>query len=356
MNIVYVYSDQPSKAARNLQRSKALVKAINHNSRHTASLISVREFIRSQPDAHSCCASADLIVIQGAFDTGMLPVMQRWRAAEKVLIADLDDSYHLLPENNMPPLEKEPGAVGGNGRASSPGILVQRWALQLVHAAIACSSRLADDCSPLTRVFYLPEYIELGDYEVVSACQHTGVVLGWRGSRVQAQGFLDSGLAQALQSVCATSPSVSILLGEPEPYAFQHLQIPAHQKHFFPLAQTTFAAPFWSQIDIGLAPACGPYDQRRGRMALLEYMCMRIPWLASESPAYYELRSYGRWVKNHAQDWQRAILQMVETIEDQRAFAAGSPYVYALSQGLDANIERVLAVYEEICSQVRVMA
>lgn len=345
MNIAYVYADHPSKTDENKLKYQALVQAIHDNSRHSACLMGISEATSDHPGARTLCAAADVIVIQGDFDLDLLRVMQRWRAGDKILIANMDDAYHLLPEAVLP---EHPDKPGNTGEDTPPGILRLRWGLQLVHAAVACSLRLADDCSPFTRAYYLPDFIDLSNFETHFPSPHDGIVLGWRGSRAQAQGFLDSGLSQALSNICHSFPHMRIALGEPQPYLFTRLAVPDHQKQFYPLNHPAQAAAFWSQVDIGLSPAWGVYGQQCGRLALLEYMVMRIPWVASETQATFEVQSYGRLVKNRAQDWQRAILQIAATIEEQRSFAAGSPYIYALSQGLESNIEKLLAVYEEI--------
>jgi hypothetical protein len=354
MHIAYVCADPPSIAARNKPTYQALVDAIHHNSRHSACLVTVNELTGDQPGVQSQCAAADVIVVQGDFNFNLLRRMQRWRADDKVLIANLDDVYHLLPTDGAPRSPVDPGDEARD--PSFPAPLLLGWGLQLAHAAIACSPRLADDCSRFTRAYYVPDFVDLSQFDTIVTQTHNGIVLGWRGSRAQAHAFLDSGLPEALREICRALPSMRIALGEPEPYLFSRLSVPEQQKQFYSLDQPASTAAFWSSVDIGLWPACGAYGQRLGRLALLEYMAMRIPWLASETQAAYELRSCGRLVKNQAQDWQRAILQMAATLENQRSLAAGNPYIFALSQGLDSNIEKVLAVYDEIYCSASILA
>lgn len=351
MNIAYVFADRSATAIENKHKYQSLVEAIHHNSRHSACLLACSACNGNHPEAQSSVAGADVIVIQADFNLDLLRVMQRWRADDKILIANLDDAYHRLPAELL-----DPDCASEEMREKpDSGIHLLRWGLQLVHGAVACSLRLVDECSPFTRSYYIPEYIDLTKFDTVLTNPHNDCVLGWRGNRAQAQSFLDSGLPQALSHLCVSFPQIRVVLGEPEPYLFPRLAVPGHQKQFYSLNHPTQAAAFWSQVDIGLYPAGGNYGQQCGRLALLEYMTMRIPWVASETQVTYELQSYGRLVKNQAQDWQRAILQMIDTIEEQRSFAAGSPYIFALSQGLDSNIEKVLAVYEQIICKASVL-
>ena len=64
----------------------------------------------------------------------------------------------------------------------------------------------------------------------------------------------------------------------------------------------------WVQIlpklDIGLAPLDGSYDLRRGWINVLEYMALKIPWLASDQMPYRTLSQYGHLVQNSSSMWE----------------------------------------------------
>jgi hypothetical protein len=74
--------------------------------------------------------------------------------------------------------------------------------------------------------------------------------------------------------------------------------------------------------------------------------------VASDSPAYDELRPYGWLVKNTPGAWERLLLDMVDHIEDYKAEAATGPYLFGISQAIDANVDKILATYAAIIERV----
>jgi hypothetical protein len=80
-------------------------------------------------------------------------------------------------------------------------------------------------------------------------------------------------------------------------------------------------------------------------------MVMKIPWIASEGPAYHSLRPYGWLVNNTASSWERILLDMVDHLEDHRQEMLTEPYLYAISQSVDENIEKVMSIYSTIINK-----
>lgn len=339
MKIVFVYDERGSPMGASRQRCRALAAVIHRYSRWSAAVIASRDFAENQPAAAAHCASADLIVVQRGLFGAALSAAQRWKALDKVLAVDLDEAYYLMPN--------------GASKYNAPLVEQLRRTLQLVHAVIAASPRLADDWSGLAPVYTLPQYPELGRLENFAPAPGEELVLGWWGGSAQVEGFISSGLCEALGRVCAARPRVQVLLGEPAPYAVQRVRVAPDQIRPWQLVSGEADYPFLSQVDIALAPACGPYDERRAAWHLLAVMAMRIPWLASDAAPYWELRSYGRLVRNRPRLWESALFQTIDEIEARRAFAAGSPYIYALSQGLEVNAEKVLSVYQTVVRKAR---
>jgi hypothetical protein len=136
---------------------------------------------------------------------------------------------------------------------------------------------------------------------------------------------------------------------------FEQLPLPPEQKILAPW--TPYAA--WpqrlAQFDIGLAPLHGAYDERRSWIKVLEYLVMKIPWVASDGPAYHALRPYGRLVaeRNTPSAWERALLDMVDHLADHKAEAAREPYLFGLSQAIDVNVDKLIATYTRIAERVR---
>jgi hypothetical protein len=137
--------------------------------------------------------------------------------------------------------------------------------------------------------------------------------------------------------LCGSHPHLVDQLGLPEKQVIQRPWIPY-----------TEWAKHLCQFDIGLAPLAGNYDDRRSWVRVLEYMVMKIPWVASTSPAYHELSPFGWMVKNDPSDWEAMLLDMVDHLGDYRAEAAGEPYFYGIGQSIDDNIDQVLNTYASI--------
>jgi hypothetical protein len=105
------------------------------------------------------------------------------------------------------------------------------------------------------------------------------------------------------------------------------------------------------KLNIGLVPIYGDYDLRLGRINLLEFMVSKIPWIASNQPAFREFSRLGRLVENSAEAWETAILKAVDNMDDLQFWAAGEPFLYALSQDVNENIDKVLKLFTYILNQ-----
>jgi glycosyltransferase involved in cell wall biosynthesis len=110
-------------------------------------------------------------------------------------------------------------------------------------------------------------------------------------------------------------------------------------------------ASILQKLDIGLVPIYGDYDLRLGRMNLLEFMISKIPWIASNQPAFREFSRFGRLVTNSPDAWETAIFQIVEKLDDQQQWATGEPFLFALSQDVNENIDKVLKLFTYILNQ-----
>jgi hypothetical protein len=103
-----------------------------------------------------------------------------------------------------------------------------------------------------------------------------------------------------------------------------------------------------SHFDIGLAPLAGEYDDRRSWIKVLEYLVMRIPWVASAGSPYEEFSSYGWIVKNNSQAWERVLLDIVDNIVRYREQAKREAYLAGISQAVDDNVYKILNTFASI--------
>jgi glycosyltransferase involved in cell wall biosynthesis len=357
MNIVYVYADNAQEWNCSEWRCAVPARAVNRAGRHAATLLSLKDFALDTPQARAVCDPADVIVVQRNLVGPVLTAIQHWKARDKTLIADFDDAYDLMPPTNVAyRFWKEGLAARPDGREEKidPLPMIQfKWGLRLVHAATVPSRRLADDWRVYADVHYLPNYIDLDKYQNVAPAPHEGVTIGWGGSPSHLQSFTGSSVLAALKRVCRARPQVKVVICGNDRRIFDRLPLPPEQKVLRPWVPYAEWPRQLAEFDIGLAPLFGQYDERRSWIKVLEYMVMKIPWAASDGPAYDELRPYGRLVKNLPSAWERALLDMVDRLDHYRAEAAGAPYQYAVAQAIDANVARVVEAYAEIARRAR---
>jgi hypothetical protein len=202
----------------------------------------------------------------------------------------------------------------------------------------------------------VPNYIDLEKYQSLERQLHDGVWIGWGGSLSHLQSFTGSGILTALKRVCRARPQVKVLIHGSDRQLFEQLPLPPEQKVLHPWVAYAEWPRRLVNFDIGLAPLHGAYDERRSWIKVLEYLVLKIPWIASDGPAYADLRPYGWLVKNTPANWERLLLDMVDHLDDYRAQAAREPYLFGISQAIDANIDKVAAQYASIVEAARAAA
>lgn len=352
MNIVYVYADNESEWNCSEWRCAIPARAINRTAYHHAKLLSIDDFRLSTPLAQEACGLADLIIVQRNLYELVLSSMQHWKARDKAIVVDFDDAYQLLPVSHPNYAFWNQGIIKAHNlpiqKVDPPPLTQFKWGLRLAHAATVPSKRLADDWQSYTEMHYLPNYIDLKVYENAVHEKHTGVVIGWGGSVSHLQSFTNSGVVTALKKVCSARPQVTVMVCGNDRRVFDSLQVPSRQKIFQPWVNYTEWPGVLAKFDIGLAPLAGDYDERRSWIKVLEYMVMKIPWVASEGSAYQELKHFGWLVKNNSEAWERILIDMVDHLNDYKNEASGEPYLFGIGQNIDENINRVISIYETI--------
>jgi glycosyltransferase involved in cell wall biosynthesis len=208
-----------------------------------------------------------------------------------------------------------------------------------------------EDWHAYVPMYYLPNYIDLANYQEHAPAAHAGITLGWGGSLSHLQSFTGSGVLAALKRVCRARPQVKVVLCGSDRRIFDQLPLPTAQKVLLPWGTYAEWPARLANFDIGLAPLHGGYDERRSWIKVLEYLVMQIPWVASEGPAYAEFGLYGALVKNTPSAWEHALLERIDHLDDYRALARGAGYQAGLACGIDANIDNVVGTYAAITNQ-----
>ena len=355
MNIVYAYADTPEDVNSAEWRCSIPARAFQRSGLHTAQLIELETFAKNTPEAQAACQAADVIIIQRNLYGPVLSAIQRWKARDKMVIADLDDAFQLLPEKdqNYPFWfsGKRERCTADHQRITEtidpPPLIQFKWGIRLVHAMTVPSEQMVSDWSEFADVYKLPNYMEIERYLESPARAHEGIIIGWGGSSNHAQSFLDSGVLPALQKVCKARPQVRVMICGDE-QVFRLLPLPTEQKIFHPRVSYHDWPQELAYFDIGIAPLTTPYDQRRSWIKVMEYMAMKIPWIATDGPAYHSLGSYGWLVQNKANAWERILLDMVDNLAGHKAEATSEPFIFSLSQSIDQNIDKILALFQTI--------
>lgn len=359
MKIVYVYADNPQEWNSSEWRCAVPTRAINRNGLHQAELLSITDFAFSTEEARIKCTDADVIVIQRMLVNEVLTAIQHWKARDKVVIAEFDDAFDLIEESNVAAYEYWKKAIRRKEvdgetvlEKIDPDPLTQfKWGLRLVHAGTTPSKRLCEDWKAFTDMHYLPNYIELENYASFDQKPISDeIIIGWGGSASHYQSFSIS-VGQALKRICKLRPMVKVMICGSDTRLIQKLGIPKEQIIHQPWVKYSEWPEVLSNFDIGIAPLQGDYDDRRSWIKILEYMVMRIPWVASEGPSYYDYRDYGWLVKNNSRAWERVLLDMVDHIQTHKNEAAREPYIFGISKNIDDNLDHVINTYAKIKEQ-----
>ena len=358
MIITYVFADAPNEWNTSNWRCVMPARAINRTGRHKAYLVPLLDFQKNSMDAQNTCAKSDVIVVERNLFGDVLSGIMRWKARGKVMVANFDDAYQFMnPSNAAYPFWGEGRfRVKGDDGIEKDAFLVPKpltqfkWGLRLCHGITTPSKTLAQDWETYSNSFYMPNYFEVSHYLSAGAPPHDGVTIGWGGSLSHLQSFTDSGVLTALKRVCAARADVRLqICGDKR--VFDQIKIPAEQKIFEPYGPYEKWPDTLAHFDIGLAPLQGEYDRRRSWIKPMEYMLLKIPWIASEGPAYEDLAAYGQLVKNTPEAWEKAILDTIDHLDVQRKKAADEPFLFAKSQDINLKVNEMLKIFAEIGSK-----
>lgn len=358
MIVTYIYSHNPADALRVQLRCRNFADAINRIGWHSAHLLDLESFIQNTPEAQSVCGDSDLLVIHRYLYGPVLQMIEYWKARDKKVIVDFDQAINYLTPDIpihsfwMAGDSLPSQAQGGQVAASIPPSPLEqfKWGLGLIDAAVVSSMRLVVDWSPFTDVYEIPDYLNTDQYPAFKHFREDkfciGLAHGARGTSIQ-----NSGLALALKRICNTFPQVEVIACGLDETAIEALDIPASQLISQPLNLLDEWAAALLKLDIGLIPVYGDYDLRLSRINLLEFMISKTPWIASSQSSFREFARYGCLVNNSADGWETAILKAMDTIDSLKTWASGEPFLFALSQDVNENIDKVLKLFTYILNK-----
>jgi len=354
--VAFVYADTFKEYNCSKHNCVIRANAINRLPNHEAYLIHITEFAKNSPETITICDKADIIVIERNLFEDALTILMFWKVRRKPIVAIFDDAYDkMLPTNVTYEFWTNGKITGINDKGETvdgemlPKPLTQlKWGLRNCKALIVPSVRLAEDWSKYTQTYHIPNNLEIKKYENVEPLfPHNGIYIGWAGSLSHLASFVDSGLNIALSRVLQKHDNVKLLIGG-DKRVFDAIDLPEDKKVFTNFVPEANWFKLLKSMDVGLAPLGDTYDERRSWIKALEYMILKIPFVASDIITYDALKPYGVFVKNSEEDWETELDKMVNNLSKYKKIASGAPYEFAKAQDIDANIEKILKVFQEI--------
>ncbi len=346
MKILFL-SAEDGRSESSSHRYEVLAASICQDRKHSAKVMQVMSGITGNDIGIIDVYDSDVIILSAELLILHYKSVQKWKANGKIVIADLCTPiwFDDLEEGGR----SDSALMGYTRELFSPGcghssVRSFRWGIRLVDAVICNSRTMAEDWSEKTSVYYLPDYINVDDYLIHGHEQHGGVIIGLKLLKNGYDKVVDTGLLSAIETIGREKPETKFLFYGDLIQLQRKVKLYPEQKMYIPIRELGDWQKVLSTIDIGLIPLSGMEDDRVGWFDALEYMLMKIPWVASENNAFAELRHYGWLVQNHANLWERILLDMVGNIQAYKEDTAGEPYLFAIGQGKDEYIEKLFKI------------
>jgi glycosyltransferase involved in cell wall biosynthesis len=398
MHVVYLYADSPQEWNCSEWRCHLLANAINavHEANpkgfpHTANLYNLRTSLSlHHPLVQRKIGAGDIVLFQrDVIFPEVYDAMEYWRAVGKTVLVDLDDHYPGIPPSNP----AHPFWIDNQFQFDPPPIERMTEGLRHADGLISPSHEILADWADVVPGYYWPNYPALKLYEgivpkplgeadvlvdyepdasppVMRTRKRLGtegqICIGWGGSISHIDGFVYSQVLPALKRILADFPQVFFkFCGSETRLDYLLNQLPEKQL----LRHGGVAADHWplvvSTFDIGIAPldlrptstfTSAPdrevsYDERRSWLKLVEYVCCGVPFVASDGAPYRELGRYGKLVPSSEDAWYDALAERIRGLEHYKAEAQGRK-AWALKRfTMEANAERLIALYARIASE-----
>lgn len=320
---------------------------------YRAKLIHVSGFLDFlNPAIQALVAPADIIFFQrNLVVPAALDAIRYWQGMGKVVVADLDDAYHMLPWSNP----AHTFWIENPANRQPPPLVMLEQGLSQVDALTAPNRLLLADWSHVVKGYYLPNYAEGRWWKDLPSRQELKaergleerIVIGWGGSVSHYDSWWGSGIREAARQICKRHPEVVWLICGNDPRIHAQLPVPSDQK----IAQAGVPPAEWPRtvrcFDIGVAPLFGPYDQRRSWIKGLEYLLAGVPWIGTRGEPYRDLAALGRLIPNGADSWEEALEDLLAHLEEEQARA--EKLIPMAQQWL---MENQVENYVHICRQI----
>jgi len=355
MIITYVFADSTMEFNTSNWRCMMPHNAINKTKEHKSNLIHLNEFINNSENSQKFCQESDIIIVERNLFGDTNTMLQFWKGRNKILVANFDDAYPFITPSNIAYNFWNLGEINvndGTGEKKAymrPMPLRQfEWGLKICAGAIMPSKTLAKDYEHLTPTYVVKNYPPVEVYTSIEKQKHDEIIIGWGGSLSHFQSFVDSGVLNAIKRICKKIPEVKLMING-DKRVYDNIEIPEDRKIFHGFVPYEQWPALVSNFDIGLAPLAGEYDKRRSWIKPLEYMLLKIPWLASDIGSYDEIREYGRLVKNRYDIWETVLLETINNLgSEENNERINRAYEFAIKQDTFLNVNNIINTFKKI--------
>jgi glycosyltransferase involved in cell wall biosynthesis len=339
-----------------LWRCINIAKAIERTGLHHATLIDISSFIANDEKCMKVCDEADLIVIHRYCVGPILQIALFWKARKKKIVLDIDEAIGLMPEDmeqyhfwgkGEVPAHFFPSDILANKIVPTPSQQIT-WAMMQIDAMTVSSERLAGDYEGFGKVWVIEDYIDFNQYLVTKAQHRDELLIGFGGGPISYLSIERIGLVEALEEVCRQRKQVRLFMGNMPTELMQRINVPNNQKVIYSWIPPEDWAFYLANLDIGLAPAVGDYDIRASNNRVLEYLALKIPWIASDHLPYRDLNELGTLVDDTKEAWLRGLLATIDSIDGYKKKAEKAPFLYAISRDINENVGKILKIYDSI--------
>jgi len=358
MKVLYVYADKPEEW--NCSRWNCIIgsNSINNLPNHESIVLSIKEFIKNEKKSQNLCLGADIIVVERNFFSDALTVMQYWKVRNKTILAIFDDAYDLIEKNNPSYNFWKEGTVNAKNKKTGevkkalmkPHPMDQfKWALKIAKGIQVPSVNLAKDWSKYNNTYYIHNFLDMDTYlnvEPLYPHPKEEIYIGWCGSMSHHYSFENSGVVRALKIIAKRYPQVKVLIsGDKRLFDMIDVENKMFSKFVPPKKWTSLL----KSLDIGLAPLSGEYDKRRSWIKTLEYMALKVPWIATNYITYDEVKDYGIMTENGVYNWVNSITDMIENYDCYKKIADTEGFEFAKKQSSYEKVKTItIPFYEKL--------
>jgi hypothetical protein len=282
------------------------------------------------PRCKRACSNADTIVLQRVLIDDSMPTVDYWMKRGKRILASFDDAYDLIGEENAAYSFWGRGEVEVKvaGQKYTRKLEVHpvdqfRRNLRKISGGVTPGKVLARDWSAHAPMLHLPNYLESKRYFNLPRHDTSWINIGWGGSLSHLTSFAHSGVQQALQNVLSQTHEQKVrlaLVGDKR--VRKQVPLPDEEIWFREYVMFFDWPKILNTFHIGLAPLAMPYDQRRSRLKVMEYIAMGIPFIATKSEAYEEFWDCPSGIfidqgapdvcdKSNPKAWERALWEVL---------------------------------------------